>query len=82
MYQGRSKPTFVGEVVEFDDAAGLGAVEANGHRYRLHCIEIADGSRTIDPGQAVAFELLARFGAMQAANVRKLAGTPGGTVGR
>ena len=62
-----------GTVEEFDEAAGLGViVDSDGRPYRFHCIEIADGTRTIDAAQAVMFELLPRFGALQAGAVQKI----------
>lgn len=47
-----------GRVASFDDAAGFGEVESDqGTRYFFHCTQIADGSRTIEPGTPVDFEL-------------------------
>ena len=44
-------PDVNGTVIAFDDGAGLGTVAtADGARYRFHCVEIADGSRTIAVG--------------------------------
>ena len=37
----------------------------------FQCIEIADGTRDIDVGQAVSFRLLPRFGAFQAGAIEK-----------
>ncbi|HVE93593.1 MAG TPA: cold shock domain-containing protein [Acidimicrobiales bacterium] len=49
-----------GEVVAFDDHAGLGAVRAiDGTEYGFHCTAIADGSRTIAVGARVEFEVVA-----------------------
>jgi len=49
-----------GTVVEFDEAAGVGAVESDdGHRLFFHCTQIADGSRTIDVGAVVTFDVVA-----------------------
>lgn len=48
-----------GVVTEFDDARGLGTVEAGGVRYPFHCTAIADGSRTIDVGADVTFAVVA-----------------------
>lgn len=59
-----------GTVVEFDDDVGLGAVEADdGTRYPFHCIEIADGTRTIEIGTAVEFTTLAKLGRYEAASI-------------
>jgi CspA family cold shock protein len=61
-----------GTVREFDEAKGLGVVAATDDgTFLFHCIEIADGTRTIDAGQAVTFRPLARFGAFQAGAVEK-----------
>ena len=47
-----------GTVAVFDDAAGVGEVEADdGTRYFFHCTQIADGTRTIAVGATVAFVL-------------------------
>ncbi len=61
-----------GTVREFDEAKGLGVIaSADGDSYAFHCIEIADGTRVIDAGQAVSFRPLARFGAFQAGAIEK-----------
>ena len=60
-----------GTVAEFDDSKGLGSITADdGTAFDFHCIEIADGTRTIEPGQRVVFERLARFGRFQAGAIR------------
>ena len=61
-----------GTVDTFDDDAGLGAIiaEGDGRRYPFHCIEIADGTRTIDAGTDVRFDVIAKFGRWEAANIR------------
>ncbi|HEV7886236.1 MAG TPA: hypothetical protein VGO92_01670 [Acidimicrobiales bacterium] len=47
-----------GRVVQFDEAVGLGEVEADdGRRYPFHCVQIADGTRTIGVDAAVAFDI-------------------------
>ena len=44
-----------GTVTEFDEARGLGTVTADdGDAYSFHCTPIADGTRTIAVGTAVA----------------------------
>jgi CspA family cold shock protein len=61
-----------GVVVTFNDASGLGSiVGAAGVEHPFHCIEIADGSRTVDPGTEVSFDVLAKFGRWEAANIRR-----------
>ncbi len=68
-----------GVVVAFDEAAGLGLItegaaqEATGHdgaEFAFHCIEIGDGSRSIDVGAEVSFDVLAKLGRWEAANIR------------
>ena len=50
----------LGPVVAFDAARGLGTVEAgDGRRLPFHCTAIADGSRTVEVGAAVAFVVVA-----------------------
>lgn len=59
-----------GVVVSFDADSGLGEIaEGDGTVYPFHCIEIADGTRTVDPGTAVRFEVLAKFGRWEAAGI-------------
>jgi CspA family cold shock protein len=59
-----------GAVVAFDAASGLGEIESTaGERYPFHCIEIADGTRTIAVGAAVEFTVLAKLGRFEAARI-------------
>jgi cold shock CspA family protein len=59
-----------GTVTGFDEAVGLGFVESDEQRYRFHCTQIADGSRTIEVGRAVTFTLIpGRRGEWEAAAV-------------
>ena len=37
----------------------------------FHCVEIADGTRTIEVGTDVEFECMVKFGADEAANLRR-----------
>lgn len=47
-----------GTVVTFDEHAGYGTVRAgNGRELFFHCTQIADGSRTVDVGATVRFEV-------------------------
>jgi CspA family cold shock protein len=56
-----------GKVSAFDDDAGLGTITADdGAAFPFHCTQIADGSRTIEIGAAVDFDLLARLGRWEA----------------
>ncbi len=47
-----------GTVASYDADAGLGIVEdASGQRWMFHCTTISDGSRSIDVGNAVTFDV-------------------------
>jgi CspA family cold shock protein len=60
----------VGRVTAFDGFVGLGEItDAAGRTWPFHCIEIADGSRTIEVGTDVAFEPLAKFGRFEASRI-------------
>jgi len=48
-----------GVVTEYDDPRGLGTIEADGTTYPFHCTAIVDGSRTIEVGTEVTFEVRA-----------------------
>jgi cold shock protein len=60
-----------GTVAEFDADKGYGAIRADdGTAFFFHCTGIADGSRTIDDGARVTFEVVAgRQGRWEAADV-------------
>jgi CspA family cold shock protein len=61
----------IGRVDTFDAAVGLGTVVTpTGQRHGFHCIEIADGTRTVALGAEVEFDLLAKLGRYEAANLR------------
>jgi CspA family cold shock protein len=61
-----------GVVVEFDEAAGLGAVDGDdGTRYDFHCVEIADGTRAIPVGAHVTFRPLPKLGRIEAAALER-----------
>jgi CspA family cold shock protein len=63
-----------GRVAEFDDHRGLGAIVTdNGRRYRFHCTEIVDGTRTIPVGVTVEFVVMAGpLGLVEATRVRRI----------
>ena len=46
-----------GVVTEFDEDRGLGTVEGAGVSYPFHCTAILDGTRKIDVGAKVTFEV-------------------------
>ncbi len=61
-----------GTVVAFDREVGLGDVRTDdGTVFGFHCVEIADGSRNIDVGAAVTFEVMTKFGRYEAAQVTR-----------
>ena len=48
-----------GTVTSFDEPRGLGEIAADdGATYPFHCTGIADGSRTIDEGTVVRFDVI------------------------
>jgi CspA family cold shock protein len=61
-----------GVVTAFDEPAGFGTVTAEGGaEHFFHCTAIADGSRTIEVGAAVEFEVVAgRQGRWEATDLR------------
>jgi len=64
-------PTLTGTVTAFDESVGLGTITSeDGSEHLFHCIEIADGSRSIAVGAAVLFDLLAKLGRYEAAHIR------------
>ncbi len=59
-----------GVVVAFDAAAGLGTIAADdGEHYPFHCVEISDGTRTIEVGVWVEFTTLAKLGRYEASAI-------------
>lgn len=57
----------------FDEITGLGEIiDDDGRKWAFHCIEIADGTRSIAVGTEVRFGVLARLGRYEAGAV-----TPG-----
>lgn len=55
-----------GRVTEFDERRGLGVVESGGRSYPFHCTQIADGTRTIEVGTEVAFQVEGVLGRWEA----------------
>ena len=66
-----------GVVTEFDEPAGIGTVTGDGgDTHFFHCTAIADGTRTIEVGTRVAFEVVpGRLGRWEAADLRPEAAT-------
>jgi cold shock CspA family protein len=60
-----------GVVSSFDEHAGLGVIAVvEGGTVPFHCIAIADGTRSIAVGAQVRFELIAKLGRYEAADIR------------
>ena len=47
----------LGTVAEFDEPRGLGTIDADGERYPFHCTALLDGTRRIEVGAVVTFEV-------------------------
>lgn len=63
-------PQHTGVVASFDEHVGLGVIDGDdGVAYPFHCIEIADGSRAIEPGTVVTFAELPKLGRVEAADI-------------
>ncbi len=62
-----------GTVTSFDDDRGLGEVAGDdGTTYPFHCTGIADGTRTIEVGTPVRFDVVAgRLGRWEAWSIQK-----------
>jgi cold shock CspA family protein len=72
---GSAAPAPTGRVASFDEAVGLGTVEASDGRYPFHCTLIADGSRSIAVGTEVTFTVWAgRRGVWEAGDLRPVPG--------
>lgn len=67
-----------GTVTAFDEAVGLGTVRTgDGRQLGFHCTQIADGSRSIEPGATVIFEVIAgRHGLWEAGQLRPAPPSP------
>lgn len=62
-----------GKVTSFDEHVGLGVIECNNEQIPFHCINIADGSRSIEIGTQVTFEKYDHpRGREEARNISKL----------
>ena len=63
-------PRHTGVVTSFDEHVGLGVIAGDdGVDYPFHCIEIADGTRAIEPGTAVHFAELPKLGRIEASDI-------------
>jgi cold shock CspA family protein len=65
-----------GTVVVFDDPRGLGVVRSeDGVEHPFHCTAVADGSRAVAVGTAVAYRVVpGRMGRWEATAITPLAG--------
>jgi len=62
-----------GTVVEFDEPRGLGEIDANGVQYPFHCTALLDGTRAVEVGTRVDFELRpAGMGRWEATRLQKV----------
>ena len=63
----------LGKVVEFDEHAGLGRVESSdGRMFLFHCTQLVDGTRSVEVGAVVRFEVVpGHLGQWEAARVEK-----------
>jgi cold shock CspA family protein len=66
-----------GVVTEFDEARCLGTVTAEVASFPFHGVVIADGSRAIEPGTEVEFEVTPKLGRYEATNIRRVSGIDG-----
>lgn len=65
--------SMTGTVTAFDESSGLGTVTADGGAaYPFHCVSIADGSRSIEPGTRVSFEAAFRVARIEATSIVRL----------
>jgi CspA family cold shock protein len=59
-----------GSVTDFDESRGLGEVtDETGTVFTFHCVEIADGTRSIAIGTSVRFDVVAKFGRYEATRI-------------
>ena len=62
-----------GVVAAFDEPRGLGTIDADGAAYPFHCTALLDGTRTVETGAAVAFDVRpAGLGRWEATRIEKL----------
>ncbi len=60
-------------MVAFDEPRGLGTIEAAGVEHPFHCTQIADGTRSIEVGTKVTFELRpGHLGRYEATEIRAI----------
>lgn len=62
-----------GRVTAFDDPRGLGEVvdRDSGAVVAFHCVDLADGTRTIEVGAEVTFETRRKLGRLEAVRITR-----------
>jgi hypothetical protein len=61
-----------GTVASFDEPRGLGTVDVGGTSYPFHCTALLDGTRSVEVGTPVTFELRAAgMGRWEATRIEK-----------
>ena len=59
-----------GSVTAFDESRGLGEItDECGEVFAFHCVEIADGTRSIAVGTPVRFDIVPKLGRYEAARI-------------
>lgn len=59
-----------GRVTDFDEPRGLGSVTAHdGAVLPFQCVELADGTRTIEVGAEVVFDVVRKLGRLEAVRI-------------
>lgn len=60
-----------GAVSAFDEPSGIGVITADdGDDVAFHCVSIADGTRVIDVGAQVTFDVMLKLGRREAVAIR------------
>ena len=63
-------------VTEFDEHVGLGVItDGAGTEYPFHCVEIVDGTRTIDDRCGGRFEPMRKLGRVEASGIVPASGS-------
>jgi cold shock CspA family protein len=66
--------SLTGRVTEFDDPRGLGTITAGDRSYPFHCTALLDGTRTVEVGAEVTFEVApGRLGRWEATRIERRA---------
>jgi cold shock CspA family protein len=62
-----------GTVTAFDEPRGLGTIDAGGTEHPFHCTALVDGTRTVEVGARVTFEVRpAGMGRWEATQIAKI----------